>query len=208
MLSLIQKTGRAGLQILQRPLSRVFAPGQNPLEQLGPLTIFFCWIVLVSGIWLLIFFRTSVAGAFDSIEYLTREQWYLGGIMRSLHRYASDALILTLLLHILKEFSFDRYRQIRWFSWVTGMPLVWMIFPLGITGYWLVWDELAQYVALTSAELLASIPIFTVSMAGNVLAVAPRRCVMLEGNPQTQARLEAAGAEVHPFAGAEISGPA
>lgn len=170
MLSFLQKTGRAGFSLLQRPLSQAFAPGQSPLDQLGALSIFFCWIVLVSGIWLLIFFRTSVSGAFESLEYLTNEQWYLGGIMRSLHRYASDALIITVLLHIVKEFSFDRYRQSRWFSWVTGMPLIWMIFPLGITGYWLVWDELAHYTAITSAELMDAIPIFTGSMAANFLS--------------------------------------
>jgi len=151
-------------------MSRAFSPGQNPLDQLGSLSIFFCWIVLISGIWLLIFFHTSVSGAFESVEYLTHEQWYLGGIMRSLHRYASDALIVTVVLHILKEFSFDRYRQSRWFSWVTGMPLIWMIFPLGITGYWLVWDELAHYTAITSAELMDAIPIFTGSMAANFLS--------------------------------------
>ena len=33
-------------------------------------------------------------------------------------------------------------------------------------------------------------------MACNVLAVAPGQCIMLEGNPVTQARLEAAGVEV------------
>jgi len=90
--------------------------------------------------------------------------------MRSLHRYASDAAIITILLHIVKEFVFNRYRSNRWFTWVTGVPLVWMIFVLGITGYWLVWDELAQYVAITSAELMDSIPIFTASMAGNFLS--------------------------------------
>ncbi len=42
------------------------------------------------------------------------------------------------------------------------------------------------------------------SFACNVLAVAPRRCVMLSGNPVTQARLEAAGAEVVTFEGREI----
>jgi N-dimethylarginine dimethylaminohydrolase len=42
------------------------------------------------------------------------------------------------------------------------------------------------------------------TMACNVLAVAPRCCVMLEGNPATRARLERAGAEVHEFAGGEI----
>lgn len=142
---------------------------ESPFNHLGALTIFFCWIVLVSGIWLLIFFRTSVSGAFESVEYLTHEQWYIGGIMRSLHRYASDGAIVTILLHICREFSFDNYRGKRWFNWLTGMPLVWLLFPLGITGYWLVWDELAQYVAITSAELLDRIPIFTDSMAANFL---------------------------------------
>jgi len=140
------------------------------MHHLGSLTIFFCWIALISGIWLLIFFRTSVAGAFDSIEYLTQKQWYIGGIMRSLHRYSSDALILTIALHIGREFSRDTYRVTRWFTWVAGLPLVWMIFILGITGYWLVWDQLAQYIALTSSELLDAIPIFTSKMAANFLS--------------------------------------
>jgi hypothetical protein len=37
------------------------------------LTIYLLWIVLISGIWLLIFFRTSISGAFESVEYLTNE---------------------------------------------------------------------------------------------------------------------------------------
>jgi N-dimethylarginine dimethylaminohydrolase len=39
----------------------------------------------------------------------------------------------------------------------------------------------------------------------NVLAVAPRRCIMLAGNPRTRARLEKAGVEVAEFQGKEIS---
>ncbi len=170
MIEQIHRLGRAAFGALRRPMSRAFDGAENPLNHLGAMTIFFLWIVLVSGIWLLIFFRTSVTGAFQSVEYLTREQWYLGGIMRSLHRYASDAAIITILLHIVKEFIFNRYRRNRWFTWVTGIPLIWMIFPLGITGYWLVWDELAQYVAISSAELIDRIPIFTDSMAGNFLS--------------------------------------
>ncbi len=38
----------------------------------------------------------------------------------------------------------------------------------------------------------------------NVLAVAPRKCLMVKGNPRTRARLEAAGAEVRVFSGREI----
>jgi N-dimethylarginine dimethylaminohydrolase len=43
------------------------------------------------------------------------------------------------------------------------------------------------------------------SMGANVLAVAPRRVVMLDGNPQTRRRLEQAGADVVVYVGREIS---
>jgi N-dimethylarginine dimethylaminohydrolase len=43
------------------------------------------------------------------------------------------------------------------------------------------------------------------SMGANVLALSPRRVVMLEGNPVTRARLEAARVEVAAYDGSEIS---
>ena len=170
MLKLLQKTGRWLFDPFRRVLDRGFGQQLNPLNFLGALSIYFFWIVTVSGIWLFIFFKTSVVGAYESVEYLTHEQWYLGGVMRSLHRYASDAAIITLVLHIIKEFLYDRHRGNRWFSWVTGVPLLWLVIPLGITGYWMVWDQLGWYVALTSAELLDWLPIFSESMARNFLS--------------------------------------
>jgi len=43
------------------------------------------------------------------------------------------------------------------------------------------------------------------SLGCNVLALGPHRCLVVEGNPTTRARLEAAGCEVVSYAGAEIS---
>ena len=43
------------------------------------------------------------------------------------------------------------------------------------------------------------------TMAPNVLALAPGKCLMLEGNPITRRRLEAAGCEVQTYRGQEIS---
>jgi dimethylargininase len=43
------------------------------------------------------------------------------------------------------------------------------------------------------------------TMGPNVLALAPRKCLMLEGNPITRKRLENAGCEVHTYRGNEIS---
>ncbi len=43
------------------------------------------------------------------------------------------------------------------------------------------------------------------SLGCNVLAVAPRQCVMLNGNPITRQRMEEAGAQVYTFDGQDIS---
>ncbi len=160
---------KRGYLALEGWLNISFGGELNPLYHLGSLAFFFFWVVLVSGIYLFIFFDTSLSGAYASVEYMTNEQWYLGGVMRSLHRYASDAAILTIILHMFREFALDRYRGFRWFSWMTGVPTLWFVVTLGITGYWLVWDELGLYVAVLSAQLMDALPIVSGSMARNFL---------------------------------------
>jgi len=169
LLTIIQKTGNRIFRACEELSDRCFGPQLNPFYQLGGLAFFFFWIVAASGLYLYIFFRTSTTEAYQSVEYLTHEQWYLGGVMRSLHRYASDAMVATALLHLLREFCRDRYSGVRWFSWVSGVFLLWLIYASGIGGYWLVWDELAQFIAVLTSEWLDWLPIFNAAMARNFL---------------------------------------
>lgn len=161
---------RRPLQSIELLFSRIFSDAWNPWYQLGALSFFFYWIVAISGLYLYIFFDTSIYGAYHSVEQLTHEQWYLGGIMRSLHRYASDAMVISVTLHLLREFTLGRFRRIRWFSWCTGVPLLWLLFASAIGGYWLVWDELALYIAILSSEWLDWLPIFNDPLARNFLS--------------------------------------
>ncbi len=156
----------ARLELLLTPL---FGSIRNPFHHLGALVVYFFWIVLVSGIYLLIFYRTSLAGAFQSVERLTHDQWFAGGVMRSLHRYASDAAVLVMGGHLLREFLRGRFRGVRWYSWFTGVPLLWIVIVFGITGYWMVWDQLAQFVAVGSAHLLDVLPVFSDPMVRSFL---------------------------------------
>ncbi len=128
---------------------------------LGALTIFCFWIALVSGVYLFIFYETSLSGAWLSVERMTHEQWYVGGLMRSLHRYSSDLALLGMFAHLIREFYRGRFKGVFWFSWITGIPLIWLVYTFGISGYWMVWDEVAQVVALGTARLLDALPIFT-----------------------------------------------
>ncbi len=165
---------RRGLRLAfaaaEKALGQLFPAAWNPLLNLGALGFFFYWIVTVSGIYVYIFFDTGVAQAYQSVEYMTRDQWYAAGIMRSLHRYASDGLVLTALLHMAREFGLDRDRGARNFSWITGVPVLILVYVAGITGYWLVWDRLAQYVAIVTTEWLDKAGIFGQPIARNFLS--------------------------------------
>ncbi len=165
----LQSTVRHGLAPLEAWMDAAFGAAANPFHYLGALTIFFFWIVLVTGIYLYVFYHTSVHGAYASVEYLTRQQWYLGGVLRSLHRYAADAAVITLTLHLIRHFAYDHFRGAHRFSWLTGVPTLWLVAILGITGYWLVWDRLAQYLAVLTTELLDRLPVFAAPIARNFL---------------------------------------
>jgi quinol-cytochrome oxidoreductase complex cytochrome b subunit/coenzyme F420-reducing hydrogenase delta subunit len=165
----LRTVARAAFEGVDNVFNRAFTPAWNPLYHLGTLGWFFYWITIVSGIYLYIFFDTGINQAYESLEYITNVQWYAGGVMRSLHRYASDALIIVMMLHLTREFVMDRYRGARWFTWFTGVPLLWLVFACGISGYWMVWDVLAQYIAIASTEWLDSLGIFGQSIARNFL---------------------------------------
>jgi len=163
----VESAARTVFVRIEAMLDRVFTPSCNPMFQLGALSFLYFWIMAATGIYLFIFFETSMTEAYVSVERLTREQWYLGGVMRSLHRYASAAMGVTVTIHLLREFALGRFRGARTFSWISGVPLLWLLFASAIGGYILVWDQLAQYVAITTTEWLDWLPVFGDPLARN-----------------------------------------
>ena len=146
-----------------------FGDRLNPLYQLGAISFFLFWVVAASGLYLYAFFETGVADAHASVEALTHRQWWAGGILRSVHRYASDAMVLTMLLHMLRHFAFDRLRGFRSFSWLTGVALIWLVYVSGINGYMLPWDQVAQFVITASFEWLDWLPMFGGALMRNFI---------------------------------------
>jgi ferredoxin len=123
-------------------------------------------MLAASGLYLYLRFDTSVAGAYDSIGEL---EWWFGGVLRSLHRYAADAFVVVVALHILRELLAGRFRCFRAFTWITGVPLVWLLYASGIVGTWLVWDARAQFSAQATAEWMLALGIGAEPMARNFL---------------------------------------
>ncbi len=138
--------------------NKIFTPQYNPFYYLGAISCILYLIIVISGIYLFIFYR--IGDPYLTVQNLTEKQWYIGGVMRSIHRYASDGLIIALVLHLIREYLNRRYSHNRWLAWVTGIILLIITIIMGIIGYWLVWDERAQLVALKTGEMLNDIPIF------------------------------------------------
>jgi coenzyme F420-reducing hydrogenase delta subunit/ferredoxin len=154
---------------VERAFDAVCGEADNPLRQLGALGFQLFWLVSITGGYLYIFYDTSVAGAWSSIERLTVDQWWAGGVMRSLHRYASDAFALVIAAHLLRELAYGRFRHFRWYTWVTGVPTLWLAAASGVIGYWLVWDELAQFVGVAVTEWFGALPGFGPALVRNFI---------------------------------------
>jgi ferredoxin len=139
------------------------------LRHLGALGFALFWVLAASGIYLYIRFDTSVADAYGSIDGL---EWWFGGVLRSMHRYAADAFVVVVALHVVRELLAGRFRGFRTFSWISGVPLVWLLYASGIVGYWLVWDARSQFSAQATAEWLLALGIGAEPMARNFLGAA------------------------------------
>ena len=159
--------GERWVRAAERALDRAFGPAANPLRQLGALSFWMLWIVVASGFWIYALYETSVDGAYASVQAMTDRQPLAAGLMRSLHRYASDALIALALLHLLREALLGRFRAFRWFTWVSGVPLLPVAIASGVVGYWMVWDQRAQVIGVVLFEWFAWLPGFGVGLVRN-----------------------------------------
>lgn len=139
---------------IERTLPREF----NPLAQLGPLANASLVVATVSGVLLLFWYSASVQSAWQSLAGL--EPRSLGGIVRSAHRHSSDLAMLFILLHAVRALAGGRFTGPRWLPWVSGVGLLALVWFIGWTGYWLVWDVRAQWVALETVKVLDVLPVF------------------------------------------------
>ncbi len=154
---------------IERAFDAAFGSAANPLRNLGALGFLCFWLLAVSGIYLFAVLDTSAQGAHLSIERLSRQPWYFGGWLRSLHRYASDAFVVVMGAHLLREWLHGHYIGFRRFSWLTGVPLVVFAFTSAIGGFWLNWDQLGQFSAIATAEWLDALPLLAIPLARNFL---------------------------------------
>ncbi|MFN7138399.1 MAG: cytochrome b N-terminal domain-containing protein, partial [Limisphaerales bacterium] len=157
-----------GALYLDRFIHRYLPPELNPFAQLGAIANTCLIIALISGVALLFWYTPSVHQAHASLETLKESSW-LGQWVRSLHRYSSDACMFMVLLHAGRIFLQRRFTGSRWLAWTSGILLIALLWFVGWTGYWLVWDTRAQHVATGSAQFVDALPVFSEPLSRSFL---------------------------------------
>lgn len=137
-----------GWTAFERFINRITAVGPkvapyNPFYHLGTLTIFLLIILTITGFYLVIFYRPGTDRAYLSVAGMS-DNWF-NLLIRTVHRYTSDAIIVVAFLHALKMFVSDRFWGSRWFAWISGWAMMGVLWVMGLMGYWLVWDQSAQW---------------------------------------------------------------
>lgn len=125
-----------------------------PTFRLGWLSTFmFVWET-ITGIFLMIFYTPSPSAAYSNIWNILGNV-PLGHLMRDLHRFGAEVMVVVVALHMLRTFITGSYKEPRQFTWFTGMLLLVLTLVLSFSGYLLPWDQLAYWavtVAVSAAE--------------------------------------------------------
>jgi ferredoxin/coenzyme F420-reducing hydrogenase delta subunit/cytochrome c551/c552 len=140
---------------LEAPVNRIVGAAQfNPLYHTGTITVFLLIVILITGVYLTMFYQFGFKVSYEAVSKI--EANLVGRIVRAVHRYASGMAVITTLLHGWRTLFQDRFRGARWLAWVSGVIMAIFVWFVGITGYWLIWDERAQLLNQTFINLIQS----------------------------------------------------
>jgi len=149
---------RAALARADAACDALYGWRYNPLYQSGTIAVSALVVLLVTGLYLLVFYRIS--DPWGSVARVSAQP-LAGRWIRSMHRYASDAALVAVAVHALRMFLQRRTWGARALAWLSGALLVFLFFLCGWTGFVMVWDGHALALAAEGARLLDALPLFS-----------------------------------------------
>jgi hypothetical protein len=109
------------------------------LYTLGSSTLFLINLQFLTGILLLFYYVPTTNNAWDSIYYIMNDA-YFGQLIRGIHFWSANILVVVIGLHMLRTFFSGAYKAPREMNWIVGVVLIFIVTILAFTGYALRWD--------------------------------------------------------------------
>ena len=135
---------------------------------LGGTALLLLGVLGLTGALELFYYEPSLAGANASLQTLTFLVPF-GGLVRSLHYWAAQLLVVIVGLHMLRVMLTRAYTAPRRFNWLLGLILLVGVLLLDFTGYALRWDQGIAWALLVGTNLLKAIPLVGPALYGMVV---------------------------------------
>ena len=135
-----------------------------------PFYLFF--VLAASGFGLTFYYVPSPDHAYSSVAAITSDVRF-GWYVRSMHRWASNFMIVAVFLHLLRVYFTGAYRHPRQLNWCVGLLLLARTLTFGFTGYSLVYEQLSFWGATVGCNLAEAVPV-----------VGPYIAYFLRGGPE------------------------
>jgi cytochrome b6 len=124
----------------------------------GGVSLFLFIIQVVTGILLLLYYKSGEELAFESINFIMSKVQF-GWLIRSIHSWTANLFILSAMIHMFSVFFEKAYRKPREITWVTGMLMFFLALGFGFSGYLLPWNELAFFATKVGTDIAGVVPI-------------------------------------------------
>jgi quinol-cytochrome oxidoreductase complex cytochrome b subunit len=132
---------------------------------LGGMSMVLFLLLAATGILLLFVYEPSPGFAHDSIVTLQNDVFF-GKLVRNIHYWSANFLIVVLILHLLRVYLTGAYFQARQFNWVIGLTLLTCVLASNFTGYLLPWDQLSYWATTIVTGMLSYVPFFGTWLQG------------------------------------------
>ena len=125
---------------------------------LGGVTLFLFGVQVASGILLLLYYRPSSAEAYESVQFIVTQVEF-GWLIRNIHSWSANLLILAAFAHMFSVFFLKAYRKPRELTWVSGVFLLFLMLGFGFSGYLLPWNELSFFATKVGTSITGAVPV-------------------------------------------------
>ncbi len=125
---------------------------------LGGISLFLFVSLILTGALELFYYEPTMAGANASVQRLAHLVPY-GWLVRGLHYWAGQALVVTTALHLVRVLLTGAYQPPRRFNWLLGIFLLASVLLLDFTGLVLRWDNEIAWALTVGTNLLKTIPL-------------------------------------------------
>lgn len=139
-------------------LLHVRIPRDAKTFYLGGITLFLFAVQVITGTLLALYYRPTPDAAYESVLSLTSDVEF-GWLIRSIHHWAANLMIIFLVLHMLRIFLQAAYKYPRELTWIVGGGMLMMTIAFGFTGYLLPWDQRAYWATTVGTEIAGAVPI-------------------------------------------------